>query len=183
MTNSIPRPTLAPPRRRAFSSTEMAVVLTVIAILIAAAAPQFLSPNASAQNRLAQAAADAAHTSALIARRSLGGYTSHPFALKANASNLTFLGATHPSEGPSEVSVQVETGVPARSARLGIAVLSESGTCWYLMAVPSGTSRGVAYAYDRSPGASGCTGRWALRITPPNSEGAGTSWRTAEERP
>lgn len=174
--------------RRGFSLAELAVVLTITAVLIAIAIPLLRTPQASTQDRTAQASLMLAYEAARIVSRANGGFTGDPQALRQHTPEITYLGPTNPSTGPKAVSIAVSDAPTPRTARLGLAALSESGTCWLMLVVPEGEGRGIAYARDHHVGGLDCTARRALTdITPASRETEGleseTAWQSAEELP
>ncbi len=127
-------PRLAMGDRRAdggFTLIELMVVVMIIAVLLAVAIPSFLGFRASAQDRAAQATLISAEKTARLIVLENGEFLS-------TADSVIYLNATEPayvwvehkdaSTGPGVVSVDEDND----KGDLNFAVLSDSGTCWYL---------------------------------------------------
>ncbi len=156
---------------------EVAVVIAIIGILMVIAIPRLVAPSASGSDRAAQASVVFIYEAERIVTKSLNGFSTNAFALAEHAPEVTVLGSSEQSTAPALASVAVDD---ITDGRLGIAVMSDSGTCWYLMAVPGGDHRGVAYARDDDPGPAECTGVTALTMTEPPA-GANVDWQNAED--
>lgn len=179
-----------------FSTAEMAVVLVLIGILLALVIPRFAAPTASSQDRKAQASAHLAYEAARIVSRSAGGFVVNSQALSTQAPEIKFKGASDPSTSSTEASLAVgglgsEEPESPRSAALGVAVLSESGTCWLMLAIPEGEGRGVVYGRDDTVGGLDCTGKRALEAggedgplapaTTPTDDAPGSSFQNPRD--
>ena len=113
---------------KGFTLIELMVVVLIIAILIAIAIPTFLGARTRANNRAAQSSL----RNALTAAKTI--FTDNNDYLSADATglatvepSLTFLGSAAPSTGAKVVSVD-----PVSSTQWDAAVLSASGTCYYI---------------------------------------------------
>jgi type IV pilus assembly protein PilA len=158
-----------------FTLIELMVVVLIIAILIAIAIPQFLGARARAQDRAAQSSLRNALTAAKTAYTDLSNYASATSAatdlptiepsLKYVAAGTGSADQTGPPVVPSfkVVSVSVTSQVAGDNQIWSAAVLSKSGTCFWIkdIAVGVGTA-GTFYGSDTAPAAGGCTGTAAL---------------------
>jgi type IV pilus assembly protein PilA len=160
-----------------FTLIELMVVVLIIAILIAIAIPQFLGARSRAQDRAAQSSLRNALTAAKTAYTDQSSYAQATAAatdLPAIEPSLTYVASplasadqTGPPAVPSfkVVSVNVSSQVAGDNQVWSAAVLSKSGTCYWIKDVAVGT--GTAGTFYGS-GAT-CTGTAALAA-------AGASW-------
>jgi type IV pilus assembly protein PilA len=134
-----------------FTLIELMVVVLIIAILIAIAIPQFLGARSRAQDRAAQSSLRNALTAAKTAYTDQSSYAKATSAdLPAIEPSLTYetgttasSSATVPSFKDVSVNVASVVTVPAADNQIWeAAVLSKSGTCFYIkdIAVTSGTT-------------------------------------------
>ena len=153
----------SPTQRRedkGFTLIELMVVVLIIAILLAIAIPTFLGAQNKAKDRSAQSSARNALTNAKTIFADTGLYSDVLVAkMTASEPSLTFNAADVASTGPKIVSMAVTT-----TAWYG-AVLSDTGTCFYISDVvgPTG-SAGTKYASDSAAGAANCTGDKAAAL-------------------
>jgi type IV pilus assembly protein PilA len=115
-----------------FTLIELMVVVMIIALLLAIAIPSFRGFRHSAQDRSAQATLITAEKMARLMVLEDGA------TFPSTSDSVTFLNATEPgfvwvehrdpSTGPGVISVDQDNG----GDDLNFAVLSDSGTCWYL---------------------------------------------------
>jgi hypothetical protein len=118
----------------------------------AAPSPSIAGPVEDRSDRLAQADAHIATSAALVALLDGGPSGVNPAALRDIEPTLTYVRGS--AEGPGEASVYVD-GEQA----LGIATMSASGTCFWIMNPTDG---------DQTFGTGmPCTGRAALQATEP----------------
>ena len=106
-------------------------MVMIIAVLIAIAIPSFLGFRASAQDRAAQATLIAADKTARLIVIEDGVFPGTAASVVLlNATEPAFVWVEHkdPSTGPGVISVDEDN----TGADLNFAVLSGSGTCWYL---------------------------------------------------
>lgn len=114
-----------------FTLIELMVVVMIIAVLLAIAIPSFLGFRASAQDRSAQASLIAADKTARMIAIEDGEFPSTADSVTLlNAIEPAFVWVPHtePSTGPGVISVDEDNS----RSELNFAVLSGSGTCWYL---------------------------------------------------
>jgi type IV pilus assembly protein PilA len=158
-----------------FTLIELMVVVLIIAILIAIAIPQFLGARSRAQDRAAQSSLRNALTAAKTAYTDQSSYAKATSAdLPAIEPSLTYeTGATASSSAtvPSfkDVSVDVASVVasPADSQIWEAAVLSKSGTCYYIKDIAVSTATQPAGTFYGT--GTTCTGAAATAAT-------GSSW-------
>ncbi len=114
-----------------FTLIELMVVVMIIAVLLAIAIPSFLGFRKSAQDRAAQASLIAADKTARLIVVEDGVFPStNDSVTLLNTLEPAFVWVPHkdPSTGPGVISVDADNS----GADLNFAVLSGSGTCWYL---------------------------------------------------
>lgn len=142
---------------KGFTLIELMVVVLIIAILIAVAIPTFLGARTRAQDRAAQSSLRNSVTAAKALFTDNEDYTQATVAaMTASEPSVTFQAAA--STGPLVVSVNA-TAVDEWHA----AVLSNSGTCWYVRdAVDPLTNPGTGWMKDTS--APVCTGAQAALL-------------------
>jgi type IV pilus assembly protein PilA len=115
-------------REEGFTLIELMVVVLIIAILIAIAIPTFLGARNRADDRAAQSSLRNALTAAKTIFTDNNDYTSaDATGLATVEPSLTFLGSGAQSTGAKVVSVD-----PVSSTQWDAAVLSASGTCYYI---------------------------------------------------
>jgi type IV pilus assembly protein PilA len=159
------------------------VVVLIIGILIAIALPTFLGARTRAQNKAAQSSV----RNGLSAAKTVFTDTdSYPVTatmiskLTTSEPDLTFVSTA--SADANTVSVAVNTAAIDTSVgigqAIGLAALSDSGTCYMLIDVEqapttAGNSAGVHYCTNAT-----CTGAQALSIalTAGNKNPAGGNW-------
>ena len=151
---------ISPTERRedkGFTLIELMVVVLIIAILLAIAIPTFLGAQNKAKDRSAQSSARNALTNAKVIYADSGVYfhaTDLPLSATDGTSMIEKLNIAEPSlkfqalesAGPKEVSVLTSTA----TAWYG-AVLSDTGTCFYIAdsvaaTVSGGLTAGTTYA-------------------------------------
>ena len=155
-----------------FTLIELMVVVLIIAILIAIAIPTFLGARTRAQNRAAQSSLRNALTAAKTAYTDNSDYSlSTDVQLPGIEPSLTYLAADSPSvdtalPAPSTatvpsfkvVSVAVtSTGATSDKQVWSAAVLSKSGTCYYIKDIATGTGAGTFFGSGTT-----CTGTAAV---------------------
>ena len=148
-----------------FTLIELMVVVLIIGILIAIAIPTFLGARTRAQDRAAQSSARNAVTAAKALYTDNENYADASVAnLTAAEPSLTFLAAGTASAEQNEVSVTSVVTAPATAAQeFYAAVMSNSGTCWYIRdSVIPGADGGTGWAKDTSSPT--CTGTAAAGI-------------------
>ena len=148
---------------KGFTLIELMVVVLIIAILLAIAIPTFLGAQNKAKDRSAQSSARNALTNAKTIFADTGLYSDVLVSkMQASEPSLTFqLLPGTASDGPKVVSMAVTA-----TAWFG-AVLSDTGTCFYISDVvgPTG-SAGTKYANDSTATANTkCTGTVAAGLT------------------
>jgi prepilin-type N-terminal cleavage/methylation domain-containing protein len=165
-----------------FTLIELMVVVLIIGILIAIALPTFLGARTRAQNKAAESSARNALSAAKTVFTDADNF---PCSGCAAPNMITKLTASEPdlqfgtavatkTLGPNYVSVAVNAapidgagGTAANGQVLGLAVWSDSDTCFQLVdfeaAVTAGTA-GVHYASTTT--AANCTGANALTLNP-----------------
>ncbi len=148
-----------------FTLIELMVVVLIIAILIAIAIPQFLGARARAQDRAAQSSLRNALTAAKTAYTDQSNYAqATDLLLPAIEPSLTYVAAGTASADQGSipsfkvVSVAVSSQVAGDNQVWSAAVLSKSGTCYYIKDV--GVGVGTAGTFYGS-GAT-CTGTAAI---------------------
>jgi type IV pilus assembly protein PilA len=153
-----------------FTLIELMVVVLIIAILIAIAIPTFLGARTRAQNRAAQSSLRNALTAAKTAYTDNSDYSlSTDVQLPGIEPSLQYVGPAVASAdlavvGPPAVnypsfkvvSVAVTSVSGTDNQIWSAAVLSKSGTCYYIKDVATGTGAGTFFG--SSPTAATCTG-------------------------
>jgi type IV pilus assembly protein PilA len=158
-------------REEGFTLIELMVVVLIIAILIAIAIPTFLGARTRAQNRAAQSSLRNALTAAKTAYTDNSDYSvSTNVQLPAIEPSLQYVdgvtasadttvgGVTYPSF--KVVSVHVSSVVAGDNQVWSAAVLSKSGTCYWIKDVASGAGAGTFFGSGAA-----CTGTAALGAT------------------
>jgi type IV pilus assembly protein PilA len=169
-----------------FTLIELMVVVLIIGILIAIALPTFLGARARAQNKAAQSSVRNALSAAKTVFTDTDSWPATALTLPkltTSEPDLTFVNGTtgSASTGANMVSVAVNTAANdtvAVGQIIGLAALSDSGTCYMLIDVEGSpatatNSGGVHYGTNAT-----CTGAQALAlaITPATNSPAGGLW-------
>jgi type IV pilus assembly protein PilA len=130
-----------------FTLIELMVVVLIIAILIAIAIPTFLGARNRAQDRASQSSLRNALTAAKTAYTDQSDYSkSTNTDLLAIEPSLTYKAHDAQSTGPKDVSVGVtNAGSTTDNQVWSAAVLSKSGTCFYIKDTATGASAGTKY--------------------------------------
>jgi len=150
-----------------FTLIELMVVVLIIAILIAIAIPQFLGARTRAQDRAAQSSLRNALTAAKTGYTDQSSYGQSTDALlpaiepslcyvpAATASaDVTVCNGTNANVPSFKVVSVSVTSVSGTDKQIwSAAVLSKSGTCWYIKDVASGAGAGTFYGTGAT-----CTG-------------------------
>jgi type IV pilus assembly protein PilA len=166
-----------------FTLIELMVVVLIIGILIAIALPTFLGARARAQNKAAQSSVRNGLSAAKTVFTDTDSFPLSAAAVTAlikSEPDLTF--QTGASTGPNVVSVETGpkdgVGTATVPQAIGLAALSDSGTCYMLIDVEgtpatAGNTGGVHYGTNAT-----CTGAQALLlgITTANNSPAGGLW-------
>ena len=144
-------------REEGFTLIELMVVVLIIAILIAIAIPTFLGARQRAQDRASQSSLRNALTAAKTAYTDNSDYSkSTSTDLPAIEPSLTYKAGTVASTGPKDVSVNVTNVTGTDQQVWEAAVLSKSGTCFWLKDVATGATAGTKYGSTSD--ATKCTG-------------------------
>ncbi|MBV8385305.1 MAG: prepilin-type N-terminal cleavage/methylation domain-containing protein [Acidimicrobiia bacterium] len=120
-----------------FTLIELMVVVLIIAILIAIAIPTFLGARQRAQNRAAQSSLRNALTAAKTMYTDTNSYAAadeSSTGLSTVEPSLTYVAHGTASTGPKIVSVH------GQATQWSGAALSDSGNCYFIRDVASGTS-------------------------------------------
>jgi type IV pilus assembly protein PilA len=144
-----------------FTLIELMVVVLIIAILIAIAIPTFLGARTRAQDRAAQSSLRNALTAAKTAYTDTSDYSTAATSAQLTAiePSLTYeaagtaSGATAGTVSFKDVSVAVSLDTQTWSA----AVLSKSGTCFWIKDIATGAGAGTFYGTGGT-----CTGTAAV---------------------
>ena len=129
------------PDDRGWSLIELMVVVMIVALLLAIGLPSFLGFRGGAQDSAAQASlntAEKAATAVLVEDEQFPSTAALLVRLPAIEPGLQWLDHMVDSAGPGEVSIDEDDG----GNELSMAVMSDSGTCYYQRLVkPSVTVR------------------------------------------
>jgi type IV pilus assembly protein PilA len=134
---------------KGFTLIELMVVVLIIAILLAIAIPTFLGAQNKAKDRSAQSSARNALTNAKTIFADNADYKlATAAALLVSEPSLTFTGdvvgaAPASSSGPKNVSVYLKDATSWYAA-----VLSDTGTCFYIQDSVSASGGGTSYGKD-----------------------------------
>ena len=149
-----------------FTLIELMVVVLIIAILIAIAIPTFLGARNRAQDRAAQSSLRNALTAAKTAYTDTSDYSTastsaqltaiEPSLKYEAAGAVSGTNATVPSFKDVSVSV-TNAGATTDNQVWSGAVLSKSGTCFYIKDIATGAGAGTFYG-SLGSGAATCTG-------------------------
>jgi type IV pilus assembly protein PilA len=145
-----------------FTLIELMIVVLIIAILIAIAIPTFLGARQRAQDRVSQSSLRNALTAAKTAYADNGDYSkSRSTDLPAIEPSLTYAAGNVVSTGPKAVSVRVSSVVasPRDHQIWAAAVLSKSGTCFWIKDQATGAGAGTTYGSTSDQ--TNCTGNAA----------------------
>ena len=150
---------ISPTERRAdkgFTLIELMVVVLIIAILLAIAIPTFLGAQNKAKDRSAQSSARNALTNAKTLYADGGSYfVASVASLSTSEPSLTFVdgtlvGIAASSSGPKSVSVLGSGSATVPGTVWYGAVLSDTGTCFFVF--DSVASTGGGTKYGKAPG-------------------------------
>jgi type IV pilus assembly protein PilA len=140
---------------KGFTLIELMVVVLIIAILLAIAIPTFLGAQNKAKDRSAQSSARNSLTNAKTIFADSGDYTLvTPALLNASEPSLTFQAAA--STGPKVVSV-----VAPATTEWYAAVMSQTGTCFYLWDSVAAAGNGTQYAKVENADPADCVANFA----------------------
>jgi type IV pilus assembly protein PilA len=158
-----------------FTLVELMVVVLVLAILMAIAIPTFLGARDRGQDRAAQSTARNTLTAAKILYGDTGNYATltatGASALRAVEPQYTYVVSPAASANEETVSVYV-AGTGAAAQTVGIAVRSDSGTCYFIRDVQDNATVANIGTFYGSATTGACTGqRAATASLTPN-----TSW-------
>ncbi|MDQ1508923.1 MAG: type pilus assembly protein PilA [Actinomycetota bacterium] len=162
-----------------FTLIELMVVVLIIAILIAIAIPQFLGARSRAQDRAAQSSLRNALTAAKTAYTDQSNYatatesatTGLPLiepslkyvAAGTSSADIAAAGTAPAVPSFKVVSLSVTSQVAGDNQVWSAAVLSKSGTCYWIKDIATGTgTAGTFYGTTAGPT---CTGTAALGAT------------------
>ncbi len=137
-----------------FTLIELMVVVLIIAILIAIAIPTFLGARGRAQERAAQSSLRNGLTAAKTMYTDDGDYSGATDAnLDEVEPSLTYVAGTAASDDQKEVSVT------ASATEWAGATMADSGKCFLIRDVATGTGAGTFYGETST--AANCTGDYA----------------------
>ncbi len=142
-----------------FTLIELMVVVLIISILLAIAIPTFIGARKRAQDRAAQTSLRDSVTAAKALYTDASSYVNASQSnLAASETALTF--QTLPSDDHVVASI---VDPPSGNDLFAVAVLSDSGTCWYVRDSVSltGTNLGTRWAKDENVAAANCDGATA----------------------
>ncbi|MGH2758949.1 MAG: prepilin-type N-terminal cleavage/methylation domain-containing protein [Actinomycetota bacterium] len=151
---------------KGFTLIELMVVVLIIAILIAIAIPTFLGARTRAQDRAAQSSLRNTVTAAKALFTDNEDYAAATVAaLTSGEPSLSFVAAGVASTKSTEVSsANVVTAPSTKAEEFYGAVMSSSGTCWFVRdAVDPASNPGTGWAKD-TDNSGACTGTRASGI-------------------
>ncbi len=149
-----------------FTLIELMVVVLIIAILIAIAIPTFLGARSRAQDRAAQSTLRNTVTGAKALFTDNEDYAAATVAsLTAAEPALQFVAGATVSDDSQEASVASAVTAPSTKAEEFYgAVMSNSGTCWFVRdAVDPASNPGTGWAKDTN-GSVACSGNAAAAV-------------------
>lgn len=159
--------------RRAFTLTELSMVMAVMAIIAAIAIPQLSSGDTLAADRNAQVTLEAALATSVNVHLVDGQFTDEPVRLSQSNPDIDFVGPGTDSTSPSQVSVATDG-----SDMVALAARGADGACWFVQRnffVSGSSTPEVLVAVSTSP-AHACRGTQAAAFLPDDEQqGRGTT--------